>query len=375
MRIGIDATTIYTDHPTGLGIYSINIVNELAKLHDDLVVWTVDDSSLHIDPAKIRPAMRSFRFLGNHLFQLRPFWVEFVLPKLLAREKVDVLYTTIPNGLTKSPIPHVVTVHDLIPLTFPEDAPRSVRWNFKHRLPEILNNAEKIIAVSKHTKQDVIDHYMLPPNKIKIVSEGYELNHFRPDVDLSILDNYGLKPEKYVLYVGNSSARKNVLRLIEAFGMIKDHVSHKLVLAGAKHPKERKALLEAIARFNLTDNILLLDYVPYCDLPALYAGADLFAFLSLYEGFGLPTLEAMACGTPVLTSCISSLPEVIGDAGLLADPLSVKDIADKMKSLLLDSVKKSQAVQAGLARCRQFRWSTAAREIYGILQDVAEISR
>jgi len=371
MRIGIDATTIYTDRPTGLGIYSINIINELAKLHDDLVVWTVDDSALQIDPAKIRKVMRPFRFLGNHLFQLRPFWVEFVLPKLLAMEKVDVLYTTIPNGLLKSPVPHVVTVHDLIPLTFPEDAPRSVKWNFRYRLPGILSNAKKIIAVSRHTKQDVIDYYKISSDKIHIVGEGYDLSHFRPDADLSCLGKYGLKPKKYVLYVGNSSARKNVLHLIKAFSMVKNRVPHRLVLAGAKHPKERKALLEEISRCSLHDHVLLLDYVPYCDLPALYAGADLFAFLSLYEGFGLPVLEAMACGTPVLTSCTSSLPDVVGDAGVLADPLSVKDIACKFESLLLDSEKKEKAAVAGLDRCNLFRWSSAAREIHGILQEVS----
>lgn len=372
MRIGIDATTIYTSRPTGLGVYSINIINELAKLHDDLVVWTVDDSSLKIAPAKIRKVMRPFRFLGNHLFQLRPFWVEFVLPKLLAREKIDVLYTTIPNGLLHSPVPHVVTVHDLIPLTFPEDAPRSVRWNFKHRLPGILRQAERIIAVSPHTKQDVIDHYRIPPEKIHIVSEGYELNHFRPDVDLAVLDNYGLLPKKYVLYVGNSSARKNILRLIDAFNMVKNKIPHRLVLVGTKQPNERKALIEKISRYNLTNRVCLLDYIPYCDLPALYAGADLFAFLSLYEGFGLPVLEAMACGAPVLTSCTSSLPDVVGDAGLLADPLSVNDIADKLQSLLLGPKKKKVATAAGLERCKQFRWSSAAKEIYGILQDVPE---
>lgn len=372
MRIGIDATTIYTDHPTGLGIYSINIVNELAKLHDDLIVWTVDDSSLNIAPAKIRKVMRPFRFLGNHLFQLRPFWVEFVLPKLLVQEKIDVLYTTIPNGLMKSPVPHVVTVHDLIPLTFPEDAPRSVSWNFKYRLPKILNNAKKIIAVSRHTKQDIVDHYMVPPDKIHIISEGYELNHFRPDVDLSILSKYGLKAKGYVLYVGNSSTRKNILRLIKAFNLVKDRIPHKLVLAGAKSSKERKALLEEISRCNLHNHVFLLDYVPYRDLPALYAGADLFAFLSLYEGFGLPILEAMACGTPVLTSCTSSLPEITSDVRLLADPLSIEDIADKLQSLLLDSKKKEWARAAGLERCKQFRWSSAAEEIYDLLQRVAE---
>lgn len=369
MRIGIDATTIYTNQPTGLGVYSINIINELAKLHDDIVVWTVDDSLLQIDTAKVRKVLQPFQFLGNHLFQLRPFWVECVLPKLVLQEKVDVLYTTIPNALTKSPVPHVVTVHDLIPLTFPEDAPRSVRWNFRYRLPAILNSASKIIAVSRHTKQDVVKHYGIPAEKIQIVSEGYDVAHFRPDVTLSPLARYGLFPQKYVLYVGNSSARKNVLRLIEAFSMVKDSIPHNLVLAGGKHPKEHNILLGAISRCNLAKRVLLLDYVSYHDLPALYAGADLFVFPSLYEGFGLPALEAMACGAPVLASNATSLPDVVGDAGLLADPLSIKDIADKMRSLLLAPARKKQARAAGLARCKLFCWASAAQKVYDVLQD------
>lgn len=370
MRIGIDATTLYTNQPTGLGVYSINIINELAKLHDDIVVWTVDDSLLQIDTAKVRKVLQPLQFLGNHLFQLRPFWVECVLPKLVLQEKVDVLYTTIPNALTKSPVPHVVTVHDLIPLTFPEDAPRSVRWNFQYRLPAILNNASKIIAVSHHTKQDVIDYYGIPAEKIQIVSEGYDVAHFRPDVTLSPLARYGLSPQRYVLYVGNSSARKNVLRLIEAFNMVKDSVSHSLVLAGGKHPKERNALLAAISRHKLAGRVLLLDYVAYRDLPALYAGADLFVFPSLYEGFGLPVLEAMACGAPVVASSTTSLPDVVGDAGLLANPLSAEDIADKMRSLLLAPGKKEWARAAGLTRCSLFRWASAAQKVYDVIQDV-----
>lgn len=370
MRIGIDATTIYTARPTGLGIYSINIINELAKLHDDMVVWTVDASALRLPPAKIRKVMQPLRSLGNHLFQLRPFWVEFVLPKLIAKEQVDILYTTIPNGLMQSPVPHVVTVHDLIPLTFPEDAPRSVRWNFKHRLPGILTNAQKIIAVSQHTKHDVIDHYGISPEKIHVVGEGYEVNHFRPDADLSVLKHYGLQSQTYALYVGNSSARKNLLRLVEAFAIIKDQVPHRLVVAGTKQPKERNALLEEISRHRLDERVHLLDYVPYSDLPALYAGASVFTFLSLYEGFGLPVLEAMACGTPVLAANNTSLPEVASNAAILADPYSVKDIAEKLQSLLLDQEQQKRLRAAGMERCKTFRWASAARELYAIVQSV-----
>ncbi|WP_187426569.1 glycosyltransferase family 4 protein [Geothermobacter ehrlichii] len=363
MRIGIDATTIYTARPTGLGIYSINVINELAKIHDNIVVWTVDDSRLNLRPEQVRRVMQPFRFLGNQLFQLRPLWVQWILPRLIKKEGVDILYTTIPNGLCGSPVPHILTVHDIIPLVFPEDAPRMVRWNFRYRLPKIFDQATTVIAVSDYTRQDLLRHYALDPAKVVVVSEGYDRENFRPRNDLAGLEKYGLTPGGYLLYVGNSSPRKNVARLIEGFARVRDSFPHDLVLAGSKIPTQIAQIKSTAARYKVSDRVKLLDYVPYGDLGLLYSGAALFAFVSEYEGFGLPVLEAMACGVPVLAADSTSLPEVVGDAAMLVNPRDAKGIGDALRTILGDEWQRAEMKRKSLARCREFSWEKTAREI------------
>lgn len=369
MRIGIDATTIYTNRPTGLGVYSVNVINELARLHDNMVVWTVDDSNLQLEPQQVRNVLQPFKFLGDHLFQLRPLWVEGVLPHLIRREKVDILYSTIPNGLCRSPVPHVVTVHDIIPLAFPEDAPRSVRWNFRFRLPKIFNRAAAIVAVSDYTRLDLLRHYNLDPKKVQVISEGYDQANFMPPDDLSPLATYGLKPNGYILYVGNSSPRKNIINLIKAFSRVSENVSQDLVLAGGKAPSQIRLIKECAIQSGVANRVKLLNYVPYRDLRVLYGGASLFAFLSAYEGFGLPVLEAMACGAAVLSANSTSLPEVTGDAALLVDPFDISAIADQLHAALKDDSLRESLRKQALERCRLFSWERTAREVLGLLQD------
>lgn len=373
MRIGIDATTIYTNRPTGLGVYSINVIHELSRLHSDMVVWTVDDSLLRIDDGQVRKVMQPLRFLGNQLFQLRPLWVQNILPSLLRKEGVDILYTTIPNGLCGSPVPHVVTVHDIIPLVFPDDAPRTVRWNFRYRLPKIFNQAAAIVAVSEYTRNDLLRHYDVDANKIKVISEGYDRTNFFPPEDLSALSEFGLEPDGYILYVGNSSPRKNVFRLIEAFSLVSGRIPQSLVLAGGKEPGQIRQLRDCARRHGIEDRLKLLDYVPYRALRALYGGAALFTFLSEYEGFGLPVLEAMACGAAVLVSDATSLPEVAGDSAFLVSPCDTEAIADRIYAALRDTEMRSEIRRRALERCRQFCWQNTARDLLMVLQDCVTV--
>ncbi|RMH47016.1 MAG: glycosyltransferase family 1 protein [Gammaproteobacteria bacterium] len=370
MRIGIDATTIYTDQPTGLGVYSISVINELAKLHDNLVVWTVDDSRLKLRSDQIRRVMQPLQRLGNQLYLLRPVWVEAVLPHLIKKEKVDLLYTTIPNGLSRSPVPHVVTAHDIIPLTFPEDAPRTVRWSFRHRLPKIFERANAIVAVSNFTRNDLLRCYSIEPEKIWVISEGYDRDNFVPRDDFSRLAEYGLEKERYLLYVGNSSARKNLIRLIEAFSRVANTVPYQLVLAGSKVSVQIEQIKRVAAQCGVSERVIVLNYVPYTDLSLLYSGAALFLFVSEYEGFGLPLLEAMACGAPVLAADATSLPEVAGKAAFLVPPRDVVAIADAMRLILIDDARRESMRKASLARAAMFSWETTARDLLTLFQQV-----
>lgn len=366
MRIGIDATTIYTTRPTGLGVYTINMVNELARIHDNLVVWTVDDSLLAVDPDKVRRVMQPFRFLGNHLFQLRAAWVETVLPALVRKERIDVLYTTIPNAMSRPPVPQVVTVHDLIPLKFPQDAPRTVRLNFRYRLPGILARSAAVIAVSDFTRHDLLETYDLDPGKVTVVGEGYEEHLFRENCDPEILARYGLRAEGYYLYVGNASARKNLHRLIRAFAAVASRVPHDLVLVGSKSLRERRELEAAAEGVGIKGRVRLLDYVPREHLPSLLSGSVAFVFPSLYEGFGLPVLEALACGAVVVAANATSIPEVAGDAVLYVDPRDEESMAAALLRVGDPELRRDLS-RRGRERCRMFDWNDAARKVLAVI--------
>lgn len=371
MRIGIDATIIYSDRPTGLAVFSLNVIKHLAKLHDDLVVWTANAKGLDVEPRCIREVIPSSARLGRYHFLMRALWVESRLPALIEREGIDVLWTTVPNALKKAPCPHVVSVFDLIPLTFPSDTQRVVTWNFKHRLGNILDNTDAIVTTSQATGKDLEHYYSLPPEKIHNVSAGYDAQHFRPVAVLDSLTQYDLLRQPFILYVGNASPRKNLATLVRAFARIADKVPHVLVLAGEKTPGERAELESCARTLALGDRLRLLDYVAYRDLPALYSGADLFVYLSHYEGFGLPVLEAMACGSPVLIADKSSLPEVAGDAGACVAPDNEGEIAFRMCELLLDENLRMTMASAGIERAGKFSWQRTAKDVLNIVKDVS----
>lgn len=368
MKIGIDATICFTAKPTGLGIYTINIINALSQLHDDIVVWTVNDTGMMISRDKIRKVMQPLRFSGEKLFQARPFWIDCFLPNLLLEEGVDVLFTTVPSALTRSPVPHVVTVLDVIPLTFPGESPLPVRWNYRYRVPKILNNASSLITISDYSKRDIERYFHISSQKIHTVYLGYDARTFVPTRDSRLLDQYGLTSKGYVLSVGNASPRKNLVGLIRAFSLIKNRIPHTLVLAGSKTDCERRQLRKLIAIHGIEERVVLLDYIPYDDLPVLYSEAALFVYVSTYEGFGLPVLEAMACGTPVLASSTTSIPEVAGDAAVLVDPLDDNAIAGALAATVDDAKRLRELSAAGLKKCKDFTWGKTAREILALLQ-------
>lgn len=366
MKIGIDATFIGSEKPTGLAIYTRNIVNELIKLHSDLVLWAADSSGFVLPQNRVLPVLEEFAFLGQKRFIVRPFWMETAFPALIKKEQVDILFSTVPGGMYSCPVPHVVTVHDLTPLALPGDAPKSVRLNYRYRLGGILERSDAIIADSEWTKSDICHFYSIPPEKIKVIPLGYDRILFRPQNDLSALDAYGLGNKPYLLAVGSTKPRKNLLRLTKSFGMMRNQ-THLLVLAGLHNVEVKKQILKEAKNFGVEDRVVFLDYVKEDDLPVLYSGATLFCYPSLYEGFGLPVLEAMACGTPVVASNATSIPEVAGQAAILVDPKDCEEIATAMDSILNDSDCRSTLRAAGLDRVTCFSWEKAARDTLSLI--------
>jgi glycosyltransferase involved in cell wall biosynthesis len=184
----------------------------------------------------------------------------------------------------------------------------------------------------------------------------------------SIKQKYHL-PDRFILFVGTLEPRKNIIRLLEAYARIKDKLPHKLVIAGTKGWLYQP-IFEAVKRLSLRNNVIFLGYVDDGNLPALYNLADLFVYPSIYEGFGLPVLEAMACGIPVITSNVSSLPEVAGDAAVLVDPYNVKELAGAMKHVLTNASLRKQVINKGFQQAKNFSWKKCARETLKVYEEV-----
>jgi glycosyltransferase involved in cell wall biosynthesis len=269
----------------------------------------------------------------------------------------------------------VVTVHDLAFLTCPGSVPPEVGRRLENAVRAAVRRATHVIADSEHTKGDVVRLLGADPARvttIHLAAGGAFRTPKDRDADRARLaKRYGLR-FPFVLYVGTTNPRKNLARLLDAFAAARRRASlpHSLVLvgdAGFAHG----AVLERIERLGLNDAVVLPGFTDDADMPAIYGAADLLAFPSLYEGFGLPVLEAMSCGCPVLTSSASSLPEVAGDAAVLVDPESADAIAAGLERVLTDAAFRTRLVDAGLRRAVAFSWSRAAAEHLALYREVA----
>lgn len=260
----------------------------------------------------------------------------------------------------------LLTVHDLSFEIMPETLPEPLVAYLRRNVPRAVRRATHILADSESTRQDLIRLWGVPPGRISVLYSGVE-PRFRPIEDpeeqARVRARYGLGPWPFLLTVGTVQPRKNYPRLIEAFAaLVREGVFPEghLVIVGEEGWKA-EGTFEAIRRSGMAERIHWLGFVADEDLPALYSAAAAFALVSRYEGFGLPALEAMACGTPVVVSRTSSLPEVVGDAGVQVDPESVEDIARGLRVALEDPERRAALRAAGLERARRFTWEAAAR--------------
>jgi glycosyltransferase involved in cell wall biosynthesis len=266
---------------------------------------------------------------------------------------------------------YIVTIHDLIQILFPNENQKIVYICQKMMFPKIVQSIDKIISDSHHTKQDIIKHFKIPEDKIKVIHLAASEN-YRPLNEKEIINikqKYNLN-YPFILYVGTLEPRKNIPTLLKAlYKLKKQGIKHKLVITGKKGWKY-KSIFETIDKLNLQKDVIFTGYVPDEDLPALYNAADLFVYPSLYEGFGLPPLEAMQCGTPVITSNTSSLPEVVGDAGIMVNPYDVDELANKMYEVLTNDGLREELSKKGLERAKLFSWKKCAEEHLKVYEEV-----
>jgi glycosyltransferase involved in cell wall biosynthesis len=310
----------------------------------------------HVPARKVSLGYRPWRMLV-WLGQLAHVGFDRLLPG------VELFHATEHHLMPLRGAPTVLTVHDLTFRHLPQHHKPLNRWYLRLTIPLFCRRATHIISVSEHTRRDLIDAYGVPSDKVTVVYEAAD-QLFRPqppDTAEAVKAKYGL-PERYLLYVGTVEPRKNLPRLADAFAVLRsDGLTDGLVIAG-RLGWLYHGFLEQLERSPVCRHVTLTGYVPGGDLPALYAGAQALVFPSLYEGFGLPVLEAMACGTPVACSDRSSMPEIAGGAALLFDPTRTEAIVGAVRGLLGDGALQADLRRRGLLRAQEFSWERAAAE-------------
>jgi glycosyltransferase involved in cell wall biosynthesis len=359
MRIGIDAHAI-GGQLTGNETYIKNLILALAEIDqaNDYVLFFT------------RPELArqwTGRFPNFQVHRLRPHTpyirIPFSLPLALYRTGVDLLHVqyTAPPWCPK---PVVATIHDLSYEHFPELFTARERFFFKRTILHTARQAAAVLTGSEYSRQDIAQTYHVPPEKVIVTPYGFN-QAFQPVRDSikieAIKKKYQIE-QAYLLTVGNLQPRKNLPRLIRAYTRLREQVDdfhHQLVIVGKKAWLFEPVLREARHSRYVTD-IIFTDYVPEEDLPILYSGATVFVYPSLFEGFGLPVLEAMACGAPVITSNTSSLPEVVGDAGIMIDPHDEQALAVAIQRIVADARRRAHLSEQGLQQAQKFSWRRTA---------------
>lgn len=271
----------------------------------------------------------------------------------------------------------IFTLHDLIFQFFPEYHLPLNRWFLVNAMPHFLRRADAIIAVSECTKRDAIANYQLRPEKINVIYEGVNpaLTPERDEQKITQARARYAKNQPFLLFVGTIEPRKNIIALVDMLCTLRQRgYPHRLLIAGRKGWLYQSTF-DHVKKSGMGSEVDFLDFVPDADLPALYTACDAFIFPSLYEGFGLPPLEAMACSAPVVCSNSSSLPEVVGDAALLVDPKDVSAIAAAVERVITDRALREELRAKGMKQAAKFSWERAASQTLRVYDKVAETKR
>ncbi len=368
MKIAIDARS--TMNIAGIGRLTFELIRHLGKIDNENEYYLF----FHRNYSKIDEILGSnfkkyiIPFKTGLLF-LKLFWHEILIPHHCNKLKVDVFHQPDFISARKGSYKKVVTIHDLSTNIFPKTKPLSVRLYYINYVAKTIKKADIIVADSMNTKKDIIKFYGIKENLIKVVYPGV-MDYFNVIPDKDILDKTREKyklPEEFILFVGTIEPRKNLVRLLKAFSQVvsQGYKDIYLVISGYKGWLT-KQFFTMLDNLKISDKVLLLGYTDEENLPALYNLAKIFVFPSIYEGFGIPPLEAMACGTPVIASNSSSIPEVVGDAAILVDPYNEKILANSILNLLKDTNLQKDLVDKGLKRARMFSWDKMAREMLQI---------
>jgi glycosyltransferase involved in cell wall biosynthesis len=363
MKIAIDVRK-WRDY--GIGTYVRNLVRHLARLDKDTTFLLFCNGA---DESTLRDMAENFVPVVDNSAQYR-LREHVSLPLKLRRLGAELLHSPHYVRPLFCPVPSVVTIHDCIHLLFPQYLPNRMAYNYaRFMMGSAIRNSAIVFTVSEASRGDILRFFPeTDPEKVHVVPNAIDAELLRDPGEEErerVRERYQLR-SRFVLFAGNVKPHKNLERLIRAFARVRGQEGNedlRLVLIGddvSRYASLRRAADEAGVR----QDVRFFGFVPHETLAALYRMATVFAFPSLYEGFGLPPLEAMACGTPVVTSRLSSLPEVVGDGALLVDPYSEDEIAHGIARLLDDQDLRARLVERGLERAASYSWERSVREIH-----------
>ena len=357
---------------TGVNNYLYNLIknmisngkaDEISLIHyersDDPIYSQVNDIIIPEKPLKLTSAIGIPQAIKNadiDILHVPVHWYNQITPFVLNRE-----------------IKKVLTLHDLTPILFPEIHTRETNLTWKSSLKFIKNRTNVMICDSISTKNDCIKLLNIPEKRLRVIplsaDEQYKPLKNKKQIHDELKSEYKIDTP-FILFVGTLEKRKNVPTLLKSFYKLKKcKIEHKLVIVGGKGWKYTK-IFDLIEEFNLKGDVIFTDYVSDEYLVKFYNAADLFVYPSLYEGFGLPPLEAMACGCPVITSNTSSLPEVVGDAGIMIDPNDIDSLTESMHKILTDNELRKEMSRKSLERAGMFSWKKTAKETWDVYEDV-----
>lgn len=376
MRIAINTLSL-NKTKAGMGNYIINLVNNLAHIDkkNEYHVF-VSENNKHFFNIK----QGNFKIINiGRIIRInlaRLVWEQVFLPAYVKRHKIDVLHSpgfVIPF-LSKAK--NVLTIADMTFINYPKVHTIVKRAYFGLFMPYSMRKADRIISISGSTKRDALKLININPDKI-------EVTHLAPEEGFRVIDRKKAESRikldykiysPFILFVGMIEPRKNLIRVLNSFselkkGLKKEKFPHKLVIVGKKGWKYR-GIFETVERLSLKKDVVFTGYIPDADLAMFYNAADIFVYPCLYEGFGLPILEAMACGCPVITSDVSSMPEVAGNAALLVNPKDAHKISSAIGRLIKDRKLREDMIKKGLKRSREFSWRRCARETLKAYEEV-----
>lgn len=358
MDVIVNATNI-GHQLSGISVYSLNLLREFVNIETDIhfLVFLNRNGVEHLKDVRFAENFK-IQWVTSWIspdYQFQGHFLRLLHSNLMGlRTKKSLVFNTSPLEAIFFQSNQVITVHDVIPLLFGQDH-RKQYYYYKYFLKYVLKRAKAVITGSNHTKRLIEGLYELPGDKIHVIYDGIQ------DIYLRQGETCSPHRENFILYAGRLTATKNVQGLLRAFELVKERISHSLVIAGNGKGKDS---------FPSMERVLFKGYVSSRDLVDLYRRASLFVFPSFYEGFGLPPLEAMACGCPVVVSKVASLPEVCGDAAYYVNPYNVESIAEGMYRVATDQGLREGMIEKGFQRVKQFSWEKSAKEHLKVFEKI-----